>query len=104
MTNPIRTLSLTGVTMVFFAANSLLARLALREGKIDAGTFTAVRILAGAAALVMLVSFRREGVTALSGDRSVRAGIALFCYAIAFSFAYLSLSAGTGALILFASV
>lgn len=90
--------------MAFFAANSVLARFALRTGEIDAGSFTAIRIGAGAAALVLVTSFRREGVRASRRHGSLRSAFALFSYAITFSFAYLSLSASTGALVLFAAV
>lgn len=90
--------------MVFFAANSLLARLALRAGEIDGGSFTAIRIAAGAAALVLLTSFRRKGASAARRHGSWRSAFALFSYAITFSFAYLSLNAATGALVLFAAV
>lgn len=90
--------------MAFFAANSLLARLALRSGEIDGGSFTAVRIVAGAGALALLMSFRREGVSAVRRNGSLWPAFALFSYAITFSFAYLSLSASTGALVLFAAV
>ena len=51
----LRMLALTSVTMIFFAANSVLARLALREDEIDGGSFTAVRILSGAVVLALLV-------------------------------------------------
>jgi drug/metabolite transporter (DMT)-like permease len=100
----IRTLLLTSITMTFFAANSLLARFALRTGEIDAAGFTAVRIVAGAAALLLLMSFRREGIGAIRRHGSLAAASALFTYALAFSFAYLSLNAGAGALVMFATV
>ena len=100
----LRTLLLTAVTMVFFAANSVLARLALREDEIDGGSFTAIRICSGAAALAFLVGSRGEGVAALKQNGSWPAALALFGYAVVFSFAYLSLDAGMGALILFAAV
>ncbi len=100
----LRTLWLTAVAMTFFAANSLLARFALREGEIDASSYTAVRILAGALVLALLVATRGGGARAVSTNGSLRAALALFGYAILFSFAYLSLDAGTGALILFAAV
>jgi drug/metabolite transporter (DMT)-like permease len=90
--------------MTFFAANSLLARFALRAGEIDGASFTAVRIVAGAAALVLLMSFRRERISDARRHGSLRAAFALFTYAITFSFAYLSLNAGAGALVLFAAV
>jgi hypothetical protein len=90
--------------MMFFAANSLLARLALREHEIDAGSFTTVRICSGAVALAMLVVSRGAGLAALRSNGSWTAALALFGYAVGFSFAYLSLDAGVGALILFAAV
>ncbi len=99
-----KTLLLTAVAMAFFAANSLLARLALGAGRIDAAAFTAIRILAGAAALALVMGVRREGFRAALRHGSLRSAFALFAYAIAFSFAYLSLTAGTGALVLFAAV
>jgi len=88
--------------MIAFAANSLLCRMALGGGLIDPTSFTAIRICSGALILVLLLSFRR-GV----GEKNPldwRATAALFGYMIFFSFAYLSLAAGTGALILFGSV
>lgn len=96
------TLVLTLVALVAFAANSLLARAALRPGLLDATTFTAVRLVAGAVVLVLLARGRR--VTALATAGSWVSGAALFVYAFAFSLAYLRLDAGTGALILFACV
>ena len=100
----LRTLALTSVTMIFFAANSVLARLALREDEIDGGSFTAVRILSGAVVLALLVGTCGGGFSALRRHGSWGAAFALFGYAAAFSFAYLSLDAGVGALILFGAV
>ena len=96
-----RTLSLTALAMVAFASNSILCRLALRQTSIAPATFTLVRILSGAIALWLVMQMRRE--------KSRKAGnwpsaFALFAYAAAFSFAYLQLSAGTGALLLFGAV
>ncbi len=87
--------------MIAFAGNSLLCRAALRSLSIDAASFTALRLVSGAVVLWLIVRFR-------SGN-SLRAGswpsaLALFVYAAAFSFAYLTLPAGTGALLLFAAV
>ncbi len=92
---------LTAVAMLAFAANSLLCRLALGAGSIDAATFTSVRIVSGAAALGLIMLPRRGGSRPAADWRAV---IALFGYMAFFSFAYLSLSAGTGALILFGAV
>ena len=88
--------------MLAFASNSLLCRAALGGGLIDAASFTTVRVLAGAItlALIMLPAWRAHGRT--KGEW--RAVLMLFTYMVFFSFAYVSLSAGTGALILFGAV
>jgi drug/metabolite transporter (DMT)-like permease len=99
-----RTLAWVSVAMACFAANSLLARMALRAGEIDGGSFSSIRVAAGAAALSLILRFGREASSASSERGSWSAAIALFSYALAFSYAYLSLSAGTGALVLFAAV
>lgn len=93
--------SMTVLAMIAFAANSLLCRLALRDGHIDAATFTLLRIAAGALALYLIVRFR-AGNGGLRGDWL--SAVALFVYAAGFSFAYLSLPAGVGALLLFGAV
>ena len=93
----------TTVAMVAFAANSLLARLALADGAIDAASYTVVRLVSGALALgLFLVLQRRTSLRDLPGNWISAAALA--AYAFAFSFAYLDLGAATGALILFASV
>ena len=93
----------TLVAMLAVAGNSLLCRVALRDTAIDAGTFTSVRILAGAIALWLIVRLKsRPGEAAASGNWA--SALALFVYAGAFSFAYVDLAAGTGALLLFGAV
>jgi drug/metabolite transporter (DMT)-like permease len=93
----------TFVAMLAFAGNSLLCRVALRDTVIDAATFTSVRILAGAMALWLIVRLKHppEPMAAYGNWTSA---LALFAYAAAFSFAYVELSAGTGALLLFGAV
>src|SRR5437667_12892153 len=86
--------------MTGFARNSLFCRMALKNTSIDAATFTFIRIVSGALALWLVVRVRKEGPKA----GSWLSAFALFAYAAAFSFAYLSLSAGTGALLLFGAV
>jgi drug/metabolite transporter (DMT)-like permease len=98
---PVRLLILTALTMTAFAANSILCRLALKSTGIDPATFTLIRLVCGAAVLWLIVRVR-SGHTARAG--SWTAAFSLFAYAGAFSFAYVSLSAGTGALILFGAV
>ena len=103
-THHMRTWILTAATMLCFAANSLLARLALREGEIDGGGFTAIRIASGALVLSLLVGRREGGLGGLRRHGSWSAAAAMFAYAITFSLAYRSLDAGVGALILFGAV
>lgn len=97
-----RTASLTSLALVAFASNSILCRLALGRHLIDAGTFTSVRLLSGAAALVALVILRDRRPLALR--MRWQASIALFAYAAPFSFAYLLIPASGGALVLFGAV
>lgn len=98
---PARTLALTALAMLAFAGNSLLCRAALRDSGIDPTSFTTLRLLTGALVLCAL-SYRRRKTAAATG--SWYGAFALFVYAAAFSFAYLSLDAGAGALLLFGAV
>jgi drug/metabolite transporter (DMT)-like permease len=88
--------------MLAFAANSLLCRMALGAGLIDAASFTSVRIISGAVMLGLIVLPRLRSQGRPNVDS--RAVLMLYAYMIFFSLAYLSLSAGTGALILFGAV
>jgi drug/metabolite transporter (DMT)-like permease len=96
-----RILILTLLAMIAFASNSLLCRLALKQTGIDAASFTFIRIFSGAAALWLIMKMRRA---TWKEEGSWSSALALFIYAAAFSFAYLDLSAGTGALLLFGAV
>ncbi len=98
---PARIFLLTSAAMIAFAANSLLCRLALRQTPIDPTSFTFVRLATGALALWLITRIRRSPST---NAGSWPSALALFVYAAAFSFAYLGLSAGTGALLLFGAV
>jgi drug/metabolite transporter (DMT)-like permease len=97
----LRTALLAGAALLAFAANSVLARLALRGGAVDPASYTTVRLATGAVVLSLLV-WRRNPAFRLAGSWT-GAGL-LFLYAAPFSFAYLSLTTGTGALILFGAV
>lgn len=99
----LQTAGLTAITLCAFAANSLLARMALGARLADPAGFTAVRLVSGAATLWLIVTGRGSSVQRGRAG-SWLSGFWLFLYAIGFSFAYLSLSTGTGALILFAAV
>ena len=87
--------------MTAFAGNSLLCRLALKQTSIDAATFTFIRIISGAVALRLIARMRGRS---LQKAGSWFSASTLFAYAAGFSFAYISLPAGTGALLLFGAV
>ena len=108
--------------MIAFASNSLLCRAALKDTSIDAASFTLVRIMSGAVVLWLVIRLRSQFPSPQSspngrgGSFSLRekvrmrevgnwtSAFALFIYAAAFSFAYVDLAAGTGALLLFGAV
>ena len=96
------TILLTAVAMIALAANPLLCRAALGAGYIDAASFAMVRVTSGALVLFLIVLPRwiRQGRSPVD----VRAVAMLFAYLACFSFAYLSLGVGTGALLLFGAV
>jgi drug/metabolite transporter (DMT)-like permease len=100
-----RILILTLLAMIAFASNSLLCRAALKQTSIDAASFTFIRIFSGAVALWLFVNVRRStgAIYQRVGGNWISA-LALFLYAAAFSFAYVDVAAGTGALLLFGSV
>jgi drug/metabolite transporter (DMT)-like permease len=99
-----RTILYTALALTAFAFNSILCRLALRGGEADAAGFTLVRLVSGAAMMltISMIVHRRAKIDLRGG--SWASAFFLFAYAICFSFAYLGLTAGTGALILFGSV
>ena len=97
-----RTIVLTAMAMLAFAANSLLCRLALQQGGIDPASFASIRLVSGAIALTGIVWLRTE--RSLPGRPDWLSAAMLFAYVAFFSFAYVTLSAGTGALILFGTV
>ena len=98
---PARVLLLTTLAMLAFAGNSVLCRLALKHTGIDPATFTSVRLASGALVLWLLVRVR-DGRTARAGNWP--SALALFAYAAAFSWAYVSLPTAAGALLLFGAV
>ena len=103
--NLITAIGLTTLAMIAFAANSVFNRLALATGSIDPGSFTVIRLVAGAIMLGILV----RGIGTPPRDswfdwRDWAPALYLFTYAVTFSYAYLTLTTGTGALILFGAV
>jgi drug/metabolite transporter (DMT)-like permease len=98
---PLRTAALTALAMSAFAGNSLLCRIALKNSAIDPAGFTSIRLVSGALTLSLLTGLRRR---TREGRGNWLSASALFAYAAAFSFAYVSLPAATGALLLFTAV
>lgn len=99
----VRIIVLTVLAMVAFAGNSLLCRAALKQTEIDAASFTSIRLLSGVIILWLLVSLRGKKASN-EGQGNWLSAVALFIYAAGFSFAYISLETGAGALILFGAV
>jgi len=95
---------LVALTLIAFAANSLLCRMALDGQLIDPVSFTTLRLVSGALALIPIARLVAEPKAKEETQGSWSSGFALFAYATAFSLAYVSLKTGTGALILFGSV
>lgn len=93
---------LTAIAMIAFAANPLICRLALGHSLIDAASFTSARVMSGAVtlALIVLPRWRRRG----RGPVDWRSVSTLFVYMVFFAFAYRTVSASTGTLLLFAAV
>jgi drug/metabolite transporter (DMT)-like permease len=111
--NLCKTVLYTFFALVAFAANSVLCRLALEmqvDGPaIDAGSFTAIRLISGIVALLIILQLTKSSSKSVSSDKpqargSWFAAAMLFIYAAGFSYAYISLETGTGALILFGVV
>ncbi|WP_216825073.1 DMT family transporter [Agarilytica rhodophyticola] len=108
-TQPIKIIFFTALALTAFAANSVLCRLALLDGAIDPGSFTSVRLISGITTLLLIFQFTRKKDKLEQTSEKIQHGswlasLMLFIYAAAFSFAYVFLDTGTGALILFAAV
>ena len=93
--------ALTALAMAAFAANSLLARAAFQTTRIDAASFTAIRLASGA--LTLLLILKLQGGRLVHSRTGWYSACCLFGYAAAFSFAYRDIGAGAGALLLFAA-
>jgi drug/metabolite transporter (DMT)-like permease len=103
--NQIKTIAATAFALIAFAANSVLCRLALGDNTIDPSSFTIIRLFSGIIILMAILQLkRRSHDEKLKSKGSWLAASMLFIYAIAFSFGYVSLDTGTGALILFGAV
>lgn len=99
----LKTVFYTILALIAFAANSIFCRMALGGQSIDAASFTIIRLLSGAITLGLILLLTHK-VNSNRSKGSWPAALMLFIYALSFSYAYISLDAGTGALILFGSV
>ena len=107
MNNSLKTISYTLIALIAFAANSVLCRLALKDHAIDPSSFTVIRLHAGVAMFALLLGFnsiKAKPSTPQLHKTTKWPAILLFVYAITFSWAYLSVETGTGALVLFGAV
>jgi drug/metabolite transporter (DMT)-like permease len=98
----IQVAALTALAMIAFAANSILCRMAIETNLIDAVSFTTIRLLSGTFALLLILALREKRWR--PSKPTWQPVLALLAYMVCFSFAYRSLSAGTGALLLFGFV
>lgn len=107
-----QTFVMTALALIAFAANSVLCRLALAGDEIDPASFTMVRLFSGAFTLLFILILQSKSVKAalpylrdcVRSNGSWYGALALFTYAVTFSYAYITLDTATGALILFGSV
>lgn len=97
------TLALTAGALVAFAANSVLCRVALGANRVDPASFTTIRLVSGAVTLLGVLWLTRGGEARVPRGNWLSAAM-LFVYAAPFSFAYVGLQVGTGALLLFGTV
>lgn len=98
-----KTSLLTAFALTAFAFNSILCRMALATGEIDAASFTVIRLVSGTVTLAAIILATGK-TRSIANNGNLISAFFLFAYAIAFSFAYLGLTTATGALILFGSV
>lgn len=101
--SPLNLFLLTSLTLIFFAANSLLCKAALVDNHIDAFSFTFLRLFFASVVLLLILLVTQRKVDINIKTNWLNAFF-LFLYAIAFSYSYINLDAGLGALVLFASV
>ncbi|MEO9458053.1 MAG: DMT family transporter [Lentilitoribacter sp.] len=95
---------LTTITMIAFGANSIFGRVALEGDAIDPSSYSFIRLLSGAIMLAILVGVS-SGVSKKNlSHGNIISALCLFAYAAAFSFSYVNIETGVGALILFACV
>ncbi|WP_139302527.1 DMT family transporter [Thalassotalea sp. PP2-459] len=96
--------SLTLLTLIAFAGNSVLCRLAVKEGYIDPASYTNIRLVAGVFALWLIFLFTHKPAKLTVNKNNWLGGISLYLYAITLSYGYLTVETGIGAVVLFGAV
>ncbi|WP_198305707.1 DMT family transporter [Arcobacter vandammei] len=91
------------LVLIFFASNSILARMAISTQNIDAFTFTFLRTISAMFVLLILFFYKNKNLK-ISLKTNYLGGFMFFLYAICFSYSYINMFAGVGTLILFAVV
>ena len=104
MSPTLRTALFTAFALISFAANSVLNRLATSGDTIDAGSYIGIRLVSGAVILWLINAISKQKITFILRGANPLSAFYLFLYGVAFSFAYRSLTSGTGAFILFGTV
>ena len=101
-----KAMAMSIMALVAFAGNSVLCRIALSDGAIHPASFTSIRLVSGAIVLMALVLLSNAGKQEAGNyiNKGWAAPTILFIYAALFSFAYITLDTGVGALILFGAV
>ena len=99
----LKTIALTSFSLIAFAGNSVLCKLALGQDRLNAASFTSIRLLSGIAILLLISQVSNNKGNPVKKINWLSSS-ALFLYAVTFSYAYISLDTGTGALILFGAV
>jgi drug/metabolite transporter (DMT)-like permease len=98
----LRIILITLLSLLAFAANSVITRFALQETSIDETSFIMLRVVSGAIFLWLYLSFKKNNKAYKAG--TWLAAFSLFIYAVSFTYGYGLIAAGTGALLLFGSV
>lgn len=99
----LKLIGLIFIVLLFFASNSILARMAIFTQNIDAFSFTFLRIISAMVILLFIYFYKNKKIK-IDFKNNYISGFMFFLYAICFSYSYINMAAGIGTLILFAVV
>lgn len=99
----LKLIGLIFIVLLFFASNSILARMAIFTQNIDAFSFTFLRIISAMVILLFIYFYKNKKIK-IDFRNNYISGFMFFLYAICFSYSYINMAAGIGTLILFAVV